>query len=1055
MIDSRGPAILRGRTVHHWHRRRWAFAAAWLVVGISQRVFADGFNVGALPGLQWWASAESSQLAANPDGSGTVGAGGPVGFISDLSGHGHDAVMGNSIVPGGDSYRPLLQTNLVGGAPGILFDGQNDFASLQSAFSNNASALTVAFAIEGANSSPSNQYFFGTNTALLGFSTFGAPVGVAGLNNGQSINLRATQGFGLNSTVGPDATMVIIARFQANGESDLFQNGVLIGSTPPVSPTAVSSIHSPNINILGNINYASAAGGCVAPNGTGSKFYFLEGLATTSALSDSQISQVYDYLSQQWPGVQEVASSPNIYGQTVTNQASGHIQGIAVGDGERFAFHSNMIVAYDSQWHVLTYNPALSNGVVGPDSGFHSGDGAYAQGKLFAPLEQDLAGGGATIGVYDATKPGLPLITAKNIATPQHEMSSLVVVPTQGAHGIIYISSFEAGVGGDKLWMYDYAGGNVTAPNFGNFLGTLQIPSSVVSIQGVAYKAPYFYFSDGTHSAIERVLYQDGVLADQAETVWTAPTTVQGLGFDGANLWQVLQAGSTTEVAWELASAKFNTIATNSLGSWNFNADSSYGGNSGFDPIIPNGPGSIAQFGDGTTDTLTNPSIHVTIDGNYTLGSLVFNPTKGAVYALVAANTPGSGLTLDGGAGQGANITVSSGNHSIGASLTIADAGGLTLSVAAGSSLEISGPLGESGGSRAVTVTGGGTLTLGSTNSYSGGTTVSGATLQTTANGALGPGPLTINSQPAAPSTVVVGGNETVGGLSGTIAPNVPSVLYIGPGARLNVQQGTDSSYQGTLVTSGTFSKMGAGTLELGGTGVMILGGPLSVGDSGILRLRLGGGAMVASGVVAQVNGSATLELAGSVSNLSSEVGPPTAAAVVNNSNAVAGVLVTGTNQRLGGIDGAGNVVVADGGGLTADHIIQTALVIGGSPSNPASVTITSSDSQGNPLDVPGASMGGPSLGLPGANWAVAAYGLVGGDTSILAANGKSAVQSGPASASLSSGSSAASTGAMGVTATMSGGSVPEPSSWVLIAVALVPLYRALLRRPRRSSAAR
>ena len=370
----------------------------------------------------------------------------------------------------------------------------------------------------------------------MGFSTYGAPLAAAGLNNGQSITLRAASGFGFNSTVGPDATMIIIARFPANGESDLWQNGVLIASTPAVSATAGSLISSPNINILGNINYASTASGYVAPNTTGTKFYFLEGLATNTALSNNQVSQVYNYLSQQWTGVQEVAASPNIYWQTVTTTDEGHIQGIANGDGEHFVFHSGMIAAYDANWNLLTYNPTLFSGVVPAGTPLHCGSGGYAQGKLFAPLEQDLAGGGATIGVYDATKPGLPLITSKNIATPQHEMSGLVVVPSQGAQGIIYISSFERGIGADKLWMYDYAGGNVTSPNFGNFLGTLQIPSSVVSIQGVAYKAPYFYFSDGTHSAIERVLYQNGALSSQAETVWTAPTTVQGLGFDGEPL---------------------------------------------------------------------------------------------------------------------------------------------------------------------------------------------------------------------------------------------------------------------------------------------------------------------------------------------------------------------------------------------------------------------------------------------------------------------------------------------------------------------------------------
>ncbi len=1045
MIDNRGAKAFMGLATRPSTGGRWRLAVFWLAIGFSHRALADGFSVGSLPGLQWWASAQNSPLGQNPDGSVTAANGDPVGFISDLSGNGHNAVMGNAIVSGGDNFRPHLQTNLVGGAHGILFDGVSDFSSLQSAFSNNSTALTVAFAIEGANSNPSNQYMFGTNGALVGFSTYGAPLAAAGLNNGQSISLRATQGFGLNDKVGPDATMIVIARFQSDGESDLWQNGVLIGSTPAVGQNAVASIRSPNINLLGNINYSATAAGYVAPSSTGTKFYFLEGLATTSALSDSQVSHVYNYLSQQWTGVQEVASSPNIYWQTVTNVNEGHIQGVAVGDGERFVFHTGMIAAYDANWNLLTYNPAISSGIVAPGSGFHSGDGDYAQGKIFTPLEQDFAGGGATIGVYDATKPGLPLITAKNIATPQHEMSGLVVVPSQGAHGIIYVSSFEAGSGADKLWMYDYAGGNVTSPSFGNFLGTLQIPSSVVTIQGVAYKAPYFYFSDGTHSAIERVLYQNGVLANQAETVWTAPTTVQGLGFDGPNLLQVLQSGSTTEYAWTLASAKFNTITTTGSGSWNFNGDSNYSGNFGFDPIIPNGPGSVAQFGNGTTNTINNPTIYVTIDGAYTLGSLVFNPTNGAGYSLIGDNLPGHGLVLDSGTGQGASVVVTSGSHSISANLTLADAAGLTVNIAQGSSLALSGPLNESGVSRALTVTGGGTLSLGSGNSFSGGTTVSGATLQTTASGALGTGPLTLNSQPTAGSTVVIGGSETISGLSGTIALNSPNVLYISPGAILNVHQAANTTFQGTLVTSSAFNKSGDGTLEVVGAGIMGLGSSLTVSDGGTLRLRLSGGSMVSSGVVAQVTGSATLELAGSVSNLSSAVGPANRVAIVNNSTSASGLLVTGTNQQAGGIDGLGNVVLTDGASLTADHIVQTSLVIGGTLTSPARVTIDASDDAGHPLDEPTGPMSGspPTFALAGLAWRDGVFGASGSSSSALFATATTIGQVSPGSAASAFGGSALAD-AMGGALSMGGHLIPEPASWILAVLAILPLVTAL-----------
>jgi autotransporter-associated beta strand protein len=917
------------------------------------------FDVRGLPSLRWWANAVDSLLAQNPDGTGTVGSGDPVGFISDLSGNGHNAVMGNAFIANGDSFRPLFETNLLSGSPGILFDGMNEFSSLQSSLFNGASSLTVAFAIGAANSSPSSQYIFGSNTATVGFLNSGGPYAGVQLNNGQSIGLFPTMGFGMNSAQGSDIMMTMIARFQPDGESDFWENGVLVGST--LANFANAFIQSPTVKLLGNSNYATAtsASSVTASSSTGVKFYFLEGLAATSALSNAQVSQLNNYFLQKWPGVEEVSYSPNLYWDKSQNSQravattinAGHIQGVAVGDNERFVFHSGMIEEYDNNWRLITNNQAISMGIVSPGTPFHCGDGDYAQGKIFAPLEQDLNGAGATIGVYDATKPGLPLIASKNISTPQHEMSALAVVPTAGANGIVYVSSFEANSGGGQLWMYDYAGGNVTSPAFGNFIGTLQIPASVQEIQGVEWKAPYFYFSDGQNSTIQRVLYQNGALAAQAQLVWTAPTTVQGLGFDGANLLQVLQSGSSTEYAFTLTSSKFNTISTTGFGSWNLSGDGSYGGNLGFDPIVPNGAGSTAYFGGGTTNTVTTPTVSVTVDAAYTVGSLVFNPTNGTSYTLASDGVIGHGLTLDSGNGGGASVTVSTGNHAISANLVLADPGGHTFNIASGSALTVSGVVSESGGSRSLNLTGGGTLTFANANSYSGGTMVNGGTLQTFASGALGSGPLTLNAAAGATSALVLGGSETVSGLSGTVAPTGAAIVNIAAGAALTVNQPTNTTFQGTLIISGTFTRAGNGTLELNGPDVSLLGGTIQLTDGGALRLNEStGAATITGGANVQVTGSATLELAGSVSALSSNVSAVSRAAIVNNSAAPAGVLVSGTNQQVGGIDGSGNVVVDAGSDLTADHIVQNALVIGGAPGSPATVTIAASDSNGNSL---------------------------------------------------------------------------------------------------------
>jgi hypothetical protein len=92
------------------------------------------------------------------------------------------------------------------------------------------------------------------------------------------------------------------------------------------------------------------------------------------------------------------------------------------------------------------------------------------------------------------------------------------------------------------------------------------------------------------------------------------------------------------------------------------------------------------------------------------------------------------------------------------------------------------------------------------------------------------------------------------------------------------------------------------------------------------------------------IGAGSTLELGGSVPGLSSAVNR------VNITTAVTtnGVLVSGSNHRVGQINGAGSVVVNSGSDLTADRVVQSALVIQASAGSPALVTIDAGDSSGN-----------------------------------------------------------------------------------------------------------
>ncbi len=228
---------------------------------------------------------------------------------------------------------------------------------------------------------------------------------------------------------------------------------------------------------------------------------------------------------------------------------------------------------------------------------------------------------------------------------------------------------------------------------------------------------------------MQRVLYLNGVLSPNAETVWQAPNTVQGLTFEGPNILQIIQSGSTTEYAMTLSSSGFKQPNSALFNAWNVNGDGAFSNAANWNSPIPNAPGAAVLLGDGATNRVHANAVHVTVDAAYTAGSVSFETINGTAYTLVGDGVAGHGLTLDGGAG--ASVNVYSGNHTISTNLTLADAGGHFFNVGGGSTLTVSGAIGEAGGSRSLTMNDAGTLVLAATNSYSGGTTVRFGSVQT------------------------------------------------------------------------------------------------------------------------------------------------------------------------------------------------------------------------------------------------------------------------------------------------------------------------------------
>ncbi len=181
--------------------------------------------------------------------------------------------------------------------------------------------------------------------------------------------------------------------------------------------------------------------------------------------------------------------------------------------------------------------------------------------------------------------------------------------------------------------------------------------------------------------------------------------------------------------------------------------------------------------------------------------------------------------------------------------------------------------------------------------------------------------------------------------LSGTFAGTIGGSMAVAKSSASSLTFSGANTYTGGTVVSG-------GTLATTATGT--LGDP-----SGGLAINSGGGATVVnlgntqtvgslSGTVTGAGSTATLNIAaGRTLTVNQSATTSYGGAIVNS-----GTLdKTGSGPlRVGPIDGTGSVAVEAGSSLTANHIIQTALAIGGTASSFGLAVIAPSDASGNSL---------------------------------------------------------------------------------------------------------
>ena len=216
--------------------------------------------------------------------------------------------------------------------------------------------------------------------------------------------------------------------------------------------------------------------------------------------------------------------------------------------------------------------------------------------------------------------------------------------------------------------------------------------------------------------------------------------------------------------------------------------------------------------------------------------------------------------------------------------------------------------------------TGAGTLVLGGSNTYSGGTTVSGGVLQLGAANVIPDGSSAGNVSVAAGATLDLGGfSEGINGLTGdgivdnTVGTDICTLTFGG--------NNSSQTFNGTLQnTSGilALTKVGSGTETLGGSNtfdglVTVSSGALRITDPHALG-SLARGTLVSNGGQLELSGGITVT--GEVAVLNGSGNNQGAMQSVSGTNEWAGAIVLGSDARIGvtGGDLILSGVIGDGG---------------------------------------------------------------------------------------------------------------------------------------------
>ncbi len=255
-------------------------------------------------------------------------------------------------------------------------------------------------------------------------------------------------------------------------------------------------------------------------------------------------------------------------------------------------------------------------------------------------------------------------------------------------------------------------------------------------------------------------------------------------------------------------------------GQWQSTSGGSWSTAGNWSGGIPGNPQDTAVFG----ASVTSGTASVTLDSSRSLSSLAFSNTA-ASYTINAAGT--STLTLADTATGTAALSNSGGNHTINAPIVLGS--NLNVTATTGSALTIAGGISESSPSTSLSVSGGGEVILSGTDTYTGGTNVSAATLAITSASALSStGVVTIGGG----GQLVLGSGSGIGALLTASAPISSGAVALSAAAAIPATLAPIGNSVENMATLG-----GAPSLSQGGGGSAVGVTAAAVPEPGTLAL--------------------------------------------------------------------------------------------------------------------------------------------------------------------------------------------------------------------------